>query len=42
MTIILDGNSEHVAQACGKASLFGENNGFVTALDLMPCLKEIK
>ena len=43
MVPILDGNSHHVAHAWWKISYFWENKiQFVTALDLITCLKQIK
>ena len=41
MVLILDGNSEHAVNR-GKIGLFGEKIGFVAALDLRKCLKQIK
>ena len=41
MVLILDGNSEHVAQPLRQLGLFGENK-FLTAIDLIKCLKQIK
>ena len=43
MVLMLDGNSEHVPHARIKISLSGEKKIlFVTALDLIKCLKQIK
>ena len=41
IVIILDGDSEHAAQARRKIVLF-QKNLFVTPLDLIKCLKHIK
>ena len=42
-TYILDGNSEHVAHVGRKIGLFGEKEiKFLTALELIKCLKQIK
>ena len=38
---VLKDNSEHVAHA-RKKSVYGEKIRFVTALDLIKCLKQIK
>ena len=43
MVLILDGNSESVAHAIRKICVFGEKKmRFMTALDLIKCLKQIK
>ena len=43
MVLILDGNAGHVAQACmKKVFLEKKKTRFVTALDLIKCLKQIK
>ena len=43
MVLILDGNSEHVAQERMKIGIFREKkNRFVTDLDLNKCLKQIE
>ena len=43
MVDIVDGNSEHVAHASRKISLFGEKKiGFVTALDMIKYLRQIE
>ena len=39
---LLDGNSEFDAHARKKKGLFGEKIQFVTALDIIKCLKDIK
>ena len=42
MVPILDGILEYVAHACRKIGLLGEKIQFVTALDLIKCLNQIK
>ena len=42
MVLILDGNLEHAAQACRKIGLFEGKVRFVTAFDLIKCLKHVK
>ena len=43
MVLIIDGYSEHVAQARRKIGLYGEEKKirFVTVLDLNKCLSQI-
>ena len=42
MVLILNGTSEHVACAWRFIGIFGEKNRFVTALDLIKCIEQIK
>ena len=42
MVLIVDDNSEHVAQELKKIGLFRKKIGCVTSLDLIKCLKKIK
>ena len=43
MVLTLDGNLDHVAHTRTKIGLFkGKKIGFVTALDLNKCLKQVK
>ena len=35
MELVLEGKSEHIANACWKIDRFGVKNRFVTALDLI-------
>ena len=42
MVLIIDGNSEYVVHAWKKIGLFGEKKGYVFALILIKCLKQMK
>ena len=42
MVIMLDGNTEHIAQPCSKKGILKNNFKFSTDVDLSKCLKQIK